>query len=197
MSDIVVECDRQALRLDPKNDGDPERVVMDIVRALVAVVEQFDVAAAEASLRQLAAIDVAGDLSRRPDVYGMARAVLKTFIADPQQFRTTSARLPAELAQPTFQEAKRVARGLALGPTGVGWQELLGEFALVHDEKDDRHKLRLEGGLIPQWWGRPSDISSLRRELAETGHDGIALLFLGVALCCTATRAMSTSRSMS
>jgi hypothetical protein len=76
MSDIVVECDRLALRLDPKNDGDPERVVMDIVRALVAVVEQLDVAAAEASLRQLAAIDVAGDLSRRPDVYGMARAVL-------------------------------------------------------------------------------------------------------------------------
>jgi hypothetical protein len=178
MSDIVAECDRLALRLDPKNDG----AVMDIIRDLVAVVEQLDVAAAEASLQQLAALDVTGDGSRRSDVHVLARTVLETFIADPHQFRTTSARLPAELAQPTFQEAKRVARGLALGPTGVGWQELLGEFALVHDEKDDRHKLRLEGGRIPEWWGRPSDISSLRRELAETGHDGIALLFLGVAL---------------
>jgi hypothetical protein len=65
MSDIIVECDRLALRLGPKNDRDGERVVMDIIRDLVAVVEQLDVAAAEASLQQLAAIDVAGDGSRR------------------------------------------------------------------------------------------------------------------------------------
>lgn len=182
-ADIVEECDRLAPRLDSKNDDDPQRVIMDIIRDLVATVEHVDVATADEALRLLAAKDVASDETRRPDVYALARTVLETFVADPRQFVNASAHLPALLAQPTFQEAKRVARGLALGPTGVGWQELLGEFALIHDENnDDRHQLRLEGGLIPQWWGRPSDISSLRRELADTGHDGIALLFLGIAL---------------
>jgi hypothetical protein len=181
-SDVINECERLALRLDADDNSESESAIMVVVRDLVATVEQLDVAAAEESLREIDARGVVDGERRLNEMYAIARTVLQTFIADPRQFVSTSARLPALLAQPTFQEAKRVARGLALGPTGVGWQELLGEFALVHDEKDDRHKLRLEGGLIPQWWGRPSDIASLRRELAETGHDGIALLFLGVAL---------------
>lgn len=89
---------------------------------------------------------------------------------------------PTQLPQPTFPEAKRIARGLALAPTGIGWHELLGEFALIHDESGAEHNLRLEGALIPEWWGRPSDNASLRGELAETGHDGIAVLFNAIGL---------------
>ncbi len=91
--------------------------------------------------------------------------------------------VPCTLAQPTFAEAHRVARGLALGPTGIGWRDMVGEFGLTHhDAATESHHLRLEGGLIPDWFGRPSDIDSLRRELAATGHDGIALELLSIAL---------------
>jgi hypothetical protein len=113
----------------------------------------------------------------------MSRRAVTPPIDDEPAARDAKQGLPSLLPQPTFPEVKRVARGLALGPGGIGWQDLLGEFALIHAEGEaEAHHLRLEGDLIPAWWGRPSDNASLRRELAETGHDGIALLLLGVAL---------------
>ena len=120
-------------------------------------------------------------------VYPQVRGRLETempAIAAPITATRENAQLPQTLPQSTFQEAKRVARGLALGPSGVGWQELLGEFALIHndDESGAEHYLRLEGALIPEWWGRPNDNASLRRELAETGHDGIALFYNAIGL---------------
>jgi hypothetical protein len=94
----------------------------------------------------------------------------------------TDFKFPETMPQSTFPEAKRIARGLALGPDGIGWSEIIGEFALMHLETGAEHSLRLEGGLIPEWWGKPSDNASLRGELAETGHDGVAIFYNAVGL---------------
>jgi hypothetical protein len=125
----------------------------------------------------------------------IARSFLEDFVANPADFRSRAgiapvmkdehfrALLPKLLPQQTSQEFKRVARGLALAPDGIGWSELVGELALVHLDNRAEHNLRLEGGLIPEWWGKPSDIASLRRELAENGgHDGIAVFHNALGL---------------
>ena len=93
---------------------------------------------------------------------------------------------PQNLPQPTFEEVKRLARGFALAPQGMGWSEDVDEIAPIHDEKNRaRYNSRLECALIPEWWGRPSDASSLMSELSKIGPHATAMLLISVGLLVT------------
>jgi hypothetical protein len=57
------------------------------------------------------------------------------------------------LEQQTYQEIKRVNQGLADGPQRTNWNGIIGQFALTHTLAGALHNLRIDGSLIPEWWG--------------------------------------------
>ena len=69
-----------------------------------------------------------------------------------------------ELSQPTFPEMKAIAIAIADGPTGRGWNQSIGEMAMVHSREGEPIQVRLRA--------RP-DISSVNDLLLELKAGGV------------------------
>lgn len=93
----------------------------------------------------------------------------------------TQTAIQTALAQPTFQEIKRAAQGLARARSGEGWKGIINGFGLEHVIKGAAHNLKIDGERIA-FWGKPNDNESLLKEIGTIGDDMVATLFIAIAL---------------
>lgn len=93
----------------------------------------------------------------------------------PKHIKRASA-LPLTIPQQTWPEARNMAIALADGPSGRGWQNIVGEIALRHVREDDPIQIKLVAGPSIDWWGMPATHELLRNELREAGVDAALLL---------------------
>ncbi len=92
-----------------------------------------------------------------------------------KQLSTT--RLPTDLPQHTFPEAKAAAIALADGPKLRRWLPVEGEVALRH-RVSEREPLqtKLLGAPLLDWLGMPSTLEGLQNELRQLGLPAVLLL---------------------
>lgn len=103
----------------------------------------------------------------KDDIEQLTRSLRRKASASGRKLSAHS--FPDQIRQPTFQEAKTVAMGIADGPSGRRWATVEGEVALHHAVKDSKLQTKLVGGPLANWLHLPATVETLREELHRAG----------------------------
>jgi hypothetical protein len=101
-------------------------------------------------------------------------------LAEPESEKARSP-LPAQLAQPTFYEARTGATAISDGRDLRDWKSIEGMIAMLHAPKDSIMQTRFEPcSLLLGWWGKPTgaELETLQCELQNLEFDALVTYFV-------------------